>query len=545
MPPTAGDERQPYGQESRVAGWLDRPAGRVAPWLLVLLVLAAPAWLLRDRLQHFTIFGDDFAYVSDARNESRLVENLLKPRNTHIVPLFRIWTFALVKAAGRLSNLPSSLLFGAYLALVVTALLVGRLVTRATGSRLAGVVALSALCLSTVLEPVILWYSAGQALCAGGMVVASLLAAEGWLEHGGGWRLGLTMAGTVAAPMFWTGGLAAGPAVAAYLWLDRRRRGRPAAASCLALTACLAVALMVLVKSKIEQAAEFGGRHPSAVARGLEAVRSTAMAVPEILILRNLGVDATVTGLQGAVVCLAIAWLWSRGGLRRMNGLEAAGAVVFLCGFLMVFYFRGDMPYEDLRPVGWYYAIPHVGAVLFAAGWWARHAALVPTDKPAPLTRRELLAAAVVAAGLVGLQMPRAGRLFLESAPPMTAAEADIFKIPELQRLRAIYLADEHARRQARALARLERAEKVGMELGVGRETIRKIFGRLLVPGIPELQRESDAAELLDLPATDASRVDPMVVNAKLREFMTEEPVPPAPWLKTRETPGPKRAGAG
>ena len=96
----------------------------------------------------------------------------------------------------------------------------------------------------------------------------------------------------------------------------------------------------VLVRHKIAQAAEVGGRHPSAAARALESFRSTAMAIPEILILRNLGIEPSVTGLQGAVLCAAIAWCWSRGGLKNVRGLEAAGAVVFLGGFLMVFFFR-------------------------------------------------------------------------------------------------------------------------------------------------------------------------------------------------------------
>ena len=301
MEPTAGDEPRPHGRVTRIAAWLDRPAGRAPIVLVVLLVLAAPAWLLQDELRHFTMISDDFAYVGEARNEARLLENLLKPRNTHIVPLFRLWTFVLVKAAGRLSNLPAALGVGAYLAFVVTALLVGQLVSRATGSRTAGLVAVSVLGISTVLEPVIVWYSAGQALCAGGMVVASLIAADCWLDRGGAWRLGLALLGTVAAPALWTGGLVAGPAVAAYLWFDRRRRGRAAALFCLGLTACLVVFLMVSVRHKIAQAAEVGGRHPSAAARAVESVRSTAMAIPEILILRNLGIDATVTGLQGAV----------------------------------------------------------------------------------------------------------------------------------------------------------------------------------------------------------------------------------------------------
>ena len=47
MEPTAGDEPRPHGRVTRIAAWLDRLAGRAPIVLVVLLVLAAPAWLLR------------------------------------------------------------------------------------------------------------------------------------------------------------------------------------------------------------------------------------------------------------------------------------------------------------------------------------------------------------------------------------------------------------------------------------------------------------------------------------------------------------------
>lgn len=531
MDPTPRDEPRPQGRAARVAAWLDRPAGVLPVCLAVLLMLAAPAWLLGDRLRHFAMISDDFAYVGEARNASRLTENLLRPRNTHIVPLFRLWTFALVETAGRLSNLPVSLGVAAYLAHIITTLLTGYLVVKATGSRTAGLVAVAVLGISTVLEPVLTWYSAGQALCAAGMVVASLIAAEAWLSRGGPWRLGLTAIGTAAAPTLWTGGLVAGPAVAAYLWVDRPGRSRAAALACLTLTVCLAVLIASLVRHKIAQAAEVGGRHPTAIARAAESVRSTAIAIPEVLILRNLGIDATLTGMQGAVLCAGIAWLWSRDGIGGLTGLEAAGAVMLAGGFLMVYFFRGDMPFEDLRPVGWYHAIPQVGAVLFGAGWWSRWTRAARDPAAAPTRRRGLLIAVMVAAGMIALHAPRAARLFLAGAPPMTAAEADIFKVPELQRLRAVYFADENAKRQVRALVRLEGVERIGRELGVGRDTLRRTFGRMLLPGIPEAQDEFDGVGLLDLPDGDTRPVDPLVLRARLRDYTIAEAVLPAPWL--------------
>ena len=83
-----------------------------------------------------------------------------------------------------------------------------------------------------------------------------------------------------------------------------------------------------------------------------------------------------------------------------------------------------------------------------------------------------------------------------------------------------------------RALVRLEWVERIGRELGVGRDTLRDTFGRMLVPGIPEPQDEFDGVGLLDLPASDARQLDPYLLRTKLREYTSEEAVPPAPWLQ-------------
>ena len=58
---------------------------------------------------------DDFAYVARFSRPEAAWLNLLEPHNTHIVPLFRVWTYVLVRAAGRLSDLPATLVDAAYL----------------------------------------------------------------------------------------------------------------------------------------------------------------------------------------------------------------------------------------------------------------------------------------------------------------------------------------------------------------------------------------------------------------------------------------------
>ena len=64
--------------------------------------------------------------------------------------------------------------------------------------------------------------------------------------------------------------------------------------------------------------------------------------------------------------------------------------------------------------------------------------------------------------------------------------------------------------------------------MGIGRLTIRRTFGRVLVPGIPELQKQSDAP-LAGLPIpTAAGNHD---VSGRSDDYMVVEPEYVAPWL--------------
>ena len=282
----------------RIGAWLNYPAGSWQVVLLILALLALPRWLLSDQLDYCVLSGDDFAYVADARDWPRMLSNLFKPHNTHIVPLFRLWTFALVEASGRLSRLPDSLSWGSYFTFTIAVLLVGQLVFKATNRPVAGLAAMAILALSTVMEPVIVWYSAGQALCAGSAIVATLIALEGWLSRGGVWRLVLAAVSGIAAPLLWSGGLLAGPVATVYLWSRGKPQDRRAAVAILVLTGCLAGLLVRSVNRQIEQATESGPRRHGVMEKATQAARSTSIAIPEVLVLRNLGIDAALTGAR-------------------------------------------------------------------------------------------------------------------------------------------------------------------------------------------------------------------------------------------------------
>ena len=259
--------------------------------------------------------------------------------------------------------------------------------------------------------------------------------------------------------------------------------------------------------------------------------------------LKNLGIDAPLTAAQAIVICLAIACFWLRAGWRPSR-LESSGAVLVVGSYLMVYFFRGYMAYEHMRVVGWYNAIPEIGAILFVAGWWARSCGF------------DLAETAAQESALDISEPDRcAKRVVWPAGSPCSPSHAALCRrCTEDERRRGCSLphartsktqgaayADEHTIRQRRALFRLEGAEQIAQEMGIGRETIRRAFGRVLVPGIPERQRQSDAAALLALPDGDRKNVDLASVRDSLRRYMVVEPEFQPPWLtrpKSGSPPG-------
>ena len=530
--------------DSEAAGGLDRPVGRWGAAAVAAVVLAAPAWLMADELRYFTLAGDDFDYVAGALDGPTLRANLFRPHNTHVVPVFRLWTYALVALAGRRENFPVVFLAASYLGLAATMLLVGRLAALEGRRAAVGLAAMAVLGVSTVVRPAVSWYSAGQALWAGAAVVATLLLTREWSEKGGAWRLGLVVAAAAAAPAVWSGGLIAGPAAIAYLYAKGPSRSRRPAFVLAAVSAGAVLAVTLLSRRQIAENSLVWERHPELWPRPVQSVFHAAQAVAEALVLGNLGLDAATTHWQAAVMVLALAglWAWSRGGRRRAAPLEAAGATVVVGSYLLVYAFRGNLPWGSLRPINWYHAVPQVGAALFVAGWWS---ALRPADPggPSRLTRRQALLVLGLVVVLCVVEAPRAERELLAAAPPLTVSEGKRFRTPALRRLRAVYFKSEVQSRQIRALARLDEADRVAARLGAGPSALRRVFGRVLVPGIPENQAGTDAFSLLHPPPDDPRAPDdPARLRAALAALLRPEPVPRPPWLARGELWPPETA---
>ncbi len=522
------------GMQTAPVRWWDRPAGKGVEVALAALILAFPAYLLSDELRYSMLAGDDFSYIADSLDWSTTRAHLFEPHNTHIIPVFRLWTFLLITLSGTRANMPAVFRVGAYCGLIVTMLSVFLLIARETGRKSQALAAMAVLGISTVTQPAVTWYSAGQALWAGCAIVWTLLLAQNWSRKGGNWRLGLVALASLIAPAIWSGGLLAAPAAMAYLWAKDPSRYQKQLILLSVVTVTVALLLVILSREVMRTNIILWESHDDLWPRPIQAILHTFQAIAETLVFANLGLDAITTPMQSvALVCVLVGlWAWSRGGFNKINPLEASGGAVAVGSYLLVYFFRGNFAFSNLRSLVWYNAIPQVGAAVFTAGCWNA----LRKRPPRKLTYQM----AVVVLGFVVLldvlQEPRALRNLIQGAPKLTASESKHFLIPRLLRLRAIYFKEEQRNRQVRALARLDLANRVVGRMNAGPVMLRTVFGRVLLPGIPDIQRQSDVFCLLNLPPDDPKHPpDVPRLRQALYDLLRPEDEPRPSWLDPRE----------
>jgi hypothetical protein len=468
-------------------------------------------------------------------------------------------TWVLVAWAGSLEKLPEVLAEASYGILVAVMLLTGRLVARETRSSVLGFAAMIAVGTTSLMAPCVRWYSAGQPLWAGFGILACLWYCQCWRRSGSWISLALACTSAVLAGWFWTIGHLAGPVATVYLWADGRCRSRRLAMAPL-LASGLAVGLtLALAGSALRTATVSAAPNQSPATLLGEGLFHTAQAIPENLILANLGLRARTTRTQGVVFCLLLlgAWLITRWRQRRVgapNPLECTGAALGLGSYIVEWSFRGYLDYDLLRTlnmgfiVPWYDAIPQIGAVLFVAGWcWgpmARGPSPPPPGKIPRVTRFEAMSLVFLIVLLIQLNWPRADVLWRKSAPPLLEVEQAQFPIVSLQSMRATTILLDQAAWQRRHLRRLDQAQQVVSRMGLSDEDVRAAFGRLDMPELPAVY---EANGLLYYPSS-GRKADVSLVRRALAPYLFQEKPPRPTWIPPSaawpppETPEKQRA---
>jgi hypothetical protein len=115
------------------------------------------------------------------------------------------------------------------------------------------------------------------------------------------------------------------------------------------------------------------------------------------------------------------------------------------------------------------------------------------------ITLRDATLLVALALVLLLMQTPRAARIFRAGA-----GGAD---------------ASKRAAEQHDLLKRLDEAERIAREQGIGRRAIRAAFGRMIGPGLPAEVESLDAADLLDVP-WEGQEMDSVRVRALLDDSL-------------------------
>jgi hypothetical protein len=518
----------------RIRRWLCTPAPIWLVAALAALILATPAWILSDDLRAFALLHDDFEYTASSRDWATTLNHLFEPHNTHVVPVFRFWTFVLVALAARLIDLPAIFAAAGYLTLVAAMLAMCCVVARETRQTAAGLSAMAILGISTVTHPSVTWFSAGQALWAGAAILVTIAIAQSWYEKRGSLRLVALALAALLAPAIWSGGLLAGPAAITYLGFRKPFGFRKPAVLLGGVTLGYVVLILISSQRQMGAAGAVWESGHDLWPRPVQALLHSAQALVEACVGGNLGLDAITAPGQAVALLFALAVLhaWTRGGFARINPLEASGATIAVGSCLLIYGFRGTQPYSSLRALGWYHTLPQVGAILFAAGWWT--ALSVPKPGRMSLGQAARVLSLVIVFCLI--QVPRATRHLIDEAPAFAPNEAATFPNTRMRAARARYFKHEFHDRQLRALARLDRVNQILSDLGASPESLRDVFGRAFVPGISEKQPGADAFGLLTPRPRNANALPALASHtSELIELLRPEPEHIPVWLDPKD----------
>jgi|GEM_PF-910354 len=546
---------------------LAKPLGVLGHLILMALLLAAPCWLFGiDRLPSwiltesristyvhqnlaYRLHSDDFAYIGSSRNWERTIDNLFVPHNTHICPSWRILTFGVVQVAGELVHLPGVMKGVSYLALILVMLGTGHFVATESKNMALGFAATVLVGITSIQRLSTIWYSAGQTLWAGLFVLGSLILAQAALKRHWNWIWPAVFVSCWIAGGFWTIGHAAGPVTAIYVLAAARGRSRlfaliPAAA----MVTAVAIALS-FGGEEIDASTSFHGRSTREAFNPLQGLSHTSHSIIETLILANLGIDAQTTDVQAVTLTIILMAIWAGWHIRNRRGittLEWSGAALCISAYWVEWSFRGYFSWDSLKGVVyWYDSIPQIGWSIFLAGWIqaAVSSPIEPSAAPARpkrVTRGNALAILTFGLTMMVLHQPEVDRQLIESLPPRTAYEIEnnAFPIPELKRLRAVFIWDERAKRMSRHLAKFQTAESVARKAGWSVADISAAFGRVRIPGIPKAY---DGVYLMDLPLASARPADSAVVRQTLARLLEVEPEARPPWLDKAPDPWPPK----
>jgi hypothetical protein len=346
------------------------------------------------------LFSDDFKILAQSWTWQRTWEGLWVPQNEHVMPLGRLFCFALEWLAGQLTRLsfftclvgPGALLLGLWPLYVF--------IRRELGHPFYAVLAVVLFVVTSVYHQAVWWFAASFAILSLDTMLLGLLAVQRWRQTGRGLYLDLAVLACLLAPGWFALGILAGPLCCLYLLplpspptpLSSGERGERLPPSPrwgeglgvrgeatrhwtllpLAGTALYLAIILPRSAEAVLHTSHYGELTAKQAFRPLIGLEYTVRSVVDNLLLGLVGVTdvALPVWCVAVILCGVIAvgvWWWLQAPDHRLMllGLGMIGSNYLLC-----YSARSLWDYVEMVEPRFsrYHLLPHLGLVLFFCG---------------------------------------------------------------------------------------------------------------------------------------------------------------------------------
>lgn len=391
------------------------PAARFTAPLLLLAVVVATLLVHIRSLVSPIILHDDFDLLLKVWTWDDTRSNLWVPMNEHAWPITRLWTYAMIQAAGSSAGIPLSAAVANRVLVLATVGLTYLFVRRDRGHPAPGLAAAALFGVSAVYQEAVYWFAAGPSVAATATGLLALLAAQRWRRSGGVVWLIVAAVWCALAPGWFAGGILAGPFCALYLIGRGTSSTDPGkwwawVVPVLGTGAFLAVNLK-MAGDRILNAEHYGGKTAVQAFDPIVGAGRTVLSLVDGLALGATGAPGVATPVWTAVaptpvwiaipVVIALVagliWWWRRATDRRLILL---GLAFVLVSYWLIHSARARWEYDRLAGWSRYAVYPQMGLALILAGGW-------PGGFGTPFTRRQARAIGMLTAVLFVTQLTR------------------------------------------------------------------------------------------------------------------------------------------
>ena len=328
---------------------------------LLALIIAAGLVIYGQRLLQPGIYWDDLDFLVQSRDLETLVAFLWAPHNEHLVPIWRLLTWAVYSAATvQYLSIAFNLVSIAGWAAVVV--LLDRIAASQRVRPPFRQLGVALFAVSSVYAVSVAWYSGSQTMLA----LAALLASTWLLLKPSRLRLALAAGGGfVAVSIIATGALAV-LILPIFAWRGKTRRPWLAPALVVTGVALYAVLYLTLIRDTVAQ----GPHAPAIDPAGLTvAARNFISSFFDVLILGSLGQIGPHPGValwSKAIIAAALVGGLSYVAVRskEQRKLIASGLIMIVGAWALIYTFRSWVPYDASVLWGRYHVFPLAGLAL-------------------------------------------------------------------------------------------------------------------------------------------------------------------------------------